>query len=332
MALLFFSSSQAQEVKLWNLKQCIDHALANNIQIKQSKLNIDLASENLLQSKASALPSVNAFASHNYNFGRTVDPFTNDFVTERIQSNSFSISGNVTLFNGLKTLNTIKQNQYDFQASKYDADKVINDMTLAVAGSYLQILFEKELKGIAKTQVEITKEQVERTKKLVKAGIQARGNLLDIEAQYSMDELNLVEAENRLDMAYLNLAQLLDLEYDKSFDIADPQITLDEQTSVMGTAGQVYTAALSVQPQIKSAGEKLKSAEKGVAIAKGQISPTLSLGGSYGTGYSDARKSMHWGSLHQEIACISPTTFILMELLLSGIKSTIMSIRASAST
>jgi len=112
IALIFWVGiSNGQEVNSWSLQKCIDHAKDNNIQLKQSKLNIDLARENLRQSKANTLPSINARLSHNYNFGRTVDPFTNSFVTEKLQSNNFSITGNVMLFEGLKAINTIKRNK-----------------------------------------------------------------------------------------------------------------------------------------------------------------------------------------------------------------------------
>ena len=295
--LLASSPAAAQNEKTWSLKECIDYAINNNIRIKQSKLNVDLAAEDLLQSKASALPNVNVFASHNYNFGRTVDPFTNEFVDKRVQSNSFSISGQVTLFSGFKTYNTIRQNEHNFTTAKYDTDIKVNDITLAVAGNYLQILFDKELAAIARNQVLITKEQLERTGKLVEAGMLAKGSLLQIEAQYSLDELQQVATQNQLDLSMLQMMQLLYIEPGSGFDIASPRIELPENTSVLGTPGQIYDAALAVQPQIKSANSKILSSEKGLAVAKGGHSPSLTLGGSYGTGYSDARSTLTGGAL-----------------------------------
>ena len=188
--LLFWPSiGHAQESSTWTLKQCIDYAIENNIQIKQTRLGVQMAAANLVQSKANLLPKVNANATHGYNFGRSVDPFTNDFVTQKIQSNSFSLSGNLTLFDGMTNYNTVKQKEEDWQAAKYDSDKATNDITLAVAGSYLEILFNRELQEVARTQVILTKGQLERMEKLVKAGSIPRGDLLEIEAQYSIDEL-----------------------------------------------------------------------------------------------------------------------------------------------
>ena len=290
--IFWVGGSYAQDIQSWSLEKCIDHAKTNNIQIKQSKLSIDLARENLLQSKANTLPSINARMSHNYNFGRTVDPFTNSFVTEQLQSNNFSINGNVMLFEGLKAIHTIKRNKINLEASAYDLAVTVNDVSLMVAGAYLQILFNQEIAVIAENQVNITREQTNRTKKLVEAGNLAKGSLLDIEAQLALDELNLVEAKNLLELAYLSLQQLLYLEVSKDFDIVRPFVEIPDNLEVLNTVNQVYETALTVQPQILGADLKVQGMGKDIAIARSGLYPSLSLGGSYGTGYSDGRKSI----------------------------------------
>ena len=141
ISLLFFSFvCHGQIKKNWSLEDCISYAIENNIQVKQAKLGIDLARQNLLQSKANSLPRVNANVSHSYNFGRTVDQFTNDFITQKVQSNNFSVSGSVILFNGLRTRNSIKQNRHDLLASQWDSDKMLNDITLAIANNFMQVI------------------------------------------------------------------------------------------------------------------------------------------------------------------------------------------------
>ena len=167
-ALLLITTIVSYEVyaqKPWSLKKCIEYALENNIQIKQNLLNTELSKDNLLLSKAGSLPNLNGIATHNYNFGRTIDPFTNQFATNQVQSNSFGLSSSVTLFNGFQNLNTIRQNQFNYIASKYDVDKMRNDISLAIANAYLQILFSEELVNISSNQVNITKQQIERVKK-----------------------------------------------------------------------------------------------------------------------------------------------------------------------
>jgi outer membrane protein len=288
---LSFTKLKAQEPGTpWTLQQCIEYALKNNIQIKQNELNADLARANSDQSRAAALPNLNGNVSHSYNFGRTIDPFTNQFATDRVLSQNFSISSSVTLFNGFQTVNTIKENHYNYMASKFNVDKMRNDISLNIATAYLQILFNTELRDIAQSQLSISVSQVERTKKLVEAGSLAKGSLLDIQAQNANDELMLANAQNQLDLAYLNLAQMLDLKTPQGFSIVKPDINISSETPKLVDPGQVFLTAVANQPEIKSAEYSERSAKKSLDVAKGGISPRLTLSGSFGTGYSGASK------------------------------------------
>lgn len=280
------------------LQQCVEYALKNNIQVKQSELNVELSNINYLQSRAAVLPSLNANASHYYNFGRTIDPFTNQFATNTVQSDNFSITGSITLFSGFQNYNTILQNNYDYLASKYDLDRMRNDISLNVATAYLQILFNTELLAISQAQVGITKQQQERTKKLVEAGSVAKGNLLDIDAQYASEEVAVINAQNQLTLSYLTLSQLLELSSADKLTIVTPDLTMPSEDLIAVTPQQVFDASVKTYPAVKTAEFRLLSTQKSLAIAKGGISPRLSLNGSLGTGYSGASK---------EIAHIVPT-------------------------
>jgi len=273
----------------WTLQQCIEYAVKNNIRIQQNRLNERLAEATLLQSKAQMLPDLNGNASNSYNNGRKVDPFTNQFVTgDWIQSQNFSISTGVTLFGGFQTLNSIRQNKYSLLASGQDVLKMQNDITLSIASAYLQILFAQELLAVARSQEEITRLQEKRTQQLVEVGNAAKGNLLDIQAQLAGEEVNRVNAENNLALSSLNLVQMLNLDTVRDFSIVKPELTLPAEAVLGSSADQVYESALTRQPEIKGAEFRLRGSEKGVAVARAGLYPRLTLGASYGSGYSDA--------------------------------------------
>ncbi|MGZ4033265.1 MAG: TolC family protein [Bacteroidia bacterium] len=270
------------------LEQCIDYALKNNIQIKQSELTTDISQINLIQSEANLLPSLNGNASHSYNIGRTVDRFTNQFADAEVLSQNFSLSTDVTIFGGLQSINTIQQNKFNYLAGKYDVEKMRNDVALNIANAYLQILYSIEAVENAKNQMGITAGQVERTQKLVDAGSAAKGTLLDIQSQLATEELNLTTAQNQLDIAYLSLAQLLNMPSADGLTIVKPELTVSPEALGTSNPAQIYTTAASSLPEIKSAENKVKSAEKGVSAAWGGVSPKLVFSASYGTGYSGA--------------------------------------------
>ncbi len=278
--------------KIWTLEECIHSALDNNIQIKQQQLSTLVSKLQYDQSIASFFPSINGNATHVYSSGQTIDVFTNQFVDGLVQSNNFSASANLVLFNGLQQLNSFKQKHLDFLASKYDLEKIKNDISLTIAISYLQILYNTELLEIAKKQVELTKTQVARTKTLYDVGSVAKGTLLGIESQLASDELSLVNAQNSLDLSYLTLAQLLDLQSTQGFDIVKPSLSLPDANSLMQQVDEIYGKAVSIQPDIKSAELKVQSARKGLSISRGMMSPSLSLMGSVGTGFSEASSSV----------------------------------------
>ncbi|MEI8202616.1 MAG: TolC family protein [Bacteroidota bacterium] len=276
----------------WNLEQCIEYALKNNIQIKQQSLNLDLAKSNLWQSKMSMLPTINGGATHVYNYGRTVDRFTNQFATSEVQSNNFYLNSNLVIFNGFQLLNTVLQNRLNLQASQFDVEKMKNDISLNVATAYLNVLFAIENYDNAQNQFEISQLQQARTKKMFDAETISKGDYLNIASQVSSEQVQVVNAQNMLDMAYLTLKQMLNLNVAESFEIEKPIITVSPEKYILEKPEQIYSFALGNQPEIKSYDLKLRSAEKGLSISRGGRYPSLTLQGSYGTGYSGASEVM----------------------------------------
>jgi outer membrane protein len=275
-----------------NLEQCIDYALKNNIQIKQSELNSELSRVTLTQSEGNLLPSFNGNASHSYNIGRTVDRFTNQFADAKVLSQNFGVSTDINLFTGFQNFNSIQQNKFTYLASKYDVEKIRNDVSLNIASAYLQILYNIDAAANAQSQVGITQAQVDRTKMLVDAGSSALGVLLDIQSQLASEELTLTNAQNQLDLAYLNLAQLLNMPTAEGLTIVKPEINIGNETALTQTSAQIFNTAVANLPEMKSAEYKVKSANKAVDIAWGGLSPKLSFSASYGTGYSGASKRL----------------------------------------
>ncbi len=275
--------------KAWTLEECIAHALQNNIRIKQQEIMTEYQVNALEQSKLNLLPTLNGSASHNYAFGRALDETTYEFTeNETVQSNNFYAGSNVTLFRGLVNYNTIQKNKYQVLASEQELEQFRDDISLNIALAYLQILLNQELVTATEAQVDLTMQQIERTRKLVDAGSVAGGNLLDIEAQAAREELQLVNLRNQLTLSLLNLAQMLELESMDGFNIAVPVITVRDE-AVEGNPAAIFSIAEQTRPEILSAEYQLRSAEYDLAIARGNRSPRLNLGASMSTGYSDKR-------------------------------------------
>ncbi|MCU0353354.1 MAG: TolC family protein, partial [Cytophagales bacterium] len=183
------SQAQGNGDNVWSLRECVDYALAHSVTIKQQDLQTLNAQATLNQSKLQQIPSVNGSSSFGFNSGRSIDRFTNAFVQQTFNFNSWGLNANVPIFSGFQTRHTIKQNALTVEANRLDADQTRLDVSLNTAVAYLNVLNNTELVEVAQLQVQTTREQLERTDKLVKAGTLPINNLYDLQSQLANDEL-----------------------------------------------------------------------------------------------------------------------------------------------
>lgn len=276
----------------WDLQQCIDYAQKHNISLKQSEINTRINKNNATQSKAAILPTINAGAQHTYNFGRTIDRYTNTFANTQVLSQNFYLSSNVVLWSGLAQYNNIKANQYFYLSSTENYLQQMNDLALNVATAYLNVIFSDEILQISKKQYEITVEQLERTEKLANAGTLAKSAIYDLKAQLANEEVNVTSADNNYQIAVLTLKQLLNLDTLNNFNIVRPDVDVKSSELASLSVQNIFESALKNQHSIKGAEYNVMAAEKNLAVAKGRVSPTLSATGSIGTGTSGLDKNI----------------------------------------
>ncbi|MEQ9064049.1 MAG: TolC family protein [Vicingaceae bacterium] len=285
----------------WDLEACIKYAHENNIQIKQAEIDSRILEGRLKQSKYELLPDLSVFGSERINYGKTVIPITNELAEVRTRNSQYSASSSIDLFRGFQNVNGIRKNNLDFLASRYDVDRIKNDITLAVTNAYLLILFNLENVEVARQQLDVTSLQIERIDKLVKSGSLAKGNLLELEAQLADEELQFVQSENQVTLSTLNLLQLLQLDGDYDLDIVKPILDSAELAMERQTPSAIFNTSLGLMPEIKSAELKLESSLKNLSIAKASRSPFLSMGASVGTGYSESGPSPYFDQLSENI-------------------------------
>lgn len=279
-----FTLSSAKAQEKWSLEKCINYAKEHNIDLQLRKLDAEVQANNTKQSKYNLLPNLNGSMGYNFGFGRTKtaeDTYSNN----DSQSGSLGLSTNITLFEGFQKFNTIKQNELDLKASLQDVEEAKEDLALNITSSYLNILFNKELQQVAQEKLKVTQLQIKRTEALVEAGTLPKGTLMEQNAQAAREELEVVNSSNNLDLALLDLAQLLDLENPSNFDISIPELPELNATRSMINPESVFINALEFRPEMKAARYRLESSEKGLLIAKGLRSPSLSMSGSWGSSY-----------------------------------------------
>ena len=292
LAVIFTSNSFAQEVEKITLQQAVTIALENNIQIKQAKLSESISEINLSEAKSALYPTLNGNSSLNFNNGRSIDPLSNQFVNNSITSSNGSLFSSVVLFQGFQRINQISRNKLQLQADKSQVSKSQNDLSLSVVTSYLQILVNQDLLSAANNQLTLAKQTLEREQKLFDVGNKTLADLSQAKSQTSTAELNVTNAQNQVDISFLNLSQLMERNPSVPFEIVRPTAPDVESLQKIYSASEVFNQALIVQPDIKIAEYNRQVAEKAVDVAKGNLSPRLSLNGSIGTGYSNGRQRL----------------------------------------
>lgn len=282
------SQETINEIKKWTLRDCVDYAIENNISIKQSENNIALAEVDKRAAIGNFIPNLNLNSSAAWNSGLTTDVTTGVLINQTTQTTNGGLSSGVAIYRGLRNQNELRRAELSILASQYQLDKVKDDISLFVINAYLEVLFSKEAVKVAIPQVEITKEQLARTSQLVEAGTLPRGDLLDVEATLANDEQNLIITQNRVRLAIISLAQLLQLEDYENFDIANEEIeTLPLINLPEYSVDMIYDKALENRNEIKVAKANIEIAESDVKLAKGALQPTLSGFYNWNSRYSD---------------------------------------------
>lgn len=270
----------AQEV--WTLKQCIDHALAHNISVKQQQNRIEKLQTERKNRKNSYLPNLTLSSSQKFDYGRSLNR-SNTYEDNNSQNTAFSLSTEMPLFTGFRISGSIAKSNYDLLAAQENSKVIANNLSLNVTAAYFQILLNKEIYRIAQEQIALTQEQEQRTLLLIENGKAPQSQLFDVKAQLADDELTATEARNTLRLSTVELMQLLELNNRPMFDIASLQGEVGEV--FVQSPGEVYTVSLEYMPQIKEAQYVLKSGEKAIKVARSGYYPTLSLGAGVSSNY-----------------------------------------------
>ncbi|MCT4613650.1 MAG: TolC family protein [Marinifilaceae bacterium] len=295
------------QTKTWNLVQCIQHAKENNIDLKIKKLNTSIKKNNLKQTKFDFAPNLNASSNYRFSFGRSVRS-DNTYGDVDTQFGEGNLSSQLTLFNGLSKWHNLHKSELEYSESEKNAEKYMEDMSLAITSSYLNILFIKEVLNVSREQVKLTKEQINRTQILVQAGTVPKGNLMEQKAQLAREELQVVNKENELYLELLDLAQFLDIKDVENFDVEMPNLdNMNISQNIMG-ADIIFNSALKFRPEITAANMRLDIVKTDLKLAKANRLPKLTFSASIGSGYSQDMSDIDYST--------NPPTVLRQEMLL----------------
>lgn len=272
---------------VWTLQECVAYALENNIQVKQSALEVELAEIERLDAIGNFIPSFNGQASLTSNTGLSINPTTNRFENTRFASFSGSVTTAVTLFNGLRNFRQLQRAKLATLASEYSLELMKDDIALFVANTYLQVLFNKRTLEVLLSQNEVTKNQLERTKELVDAGVLPEGDLLELRATGADELQRIVVAQNNIKISLISLAQILLIKDYENFQIAETDYEVFGADILLKDPSEIIAKAKEERFEVQVAEVNRELAQTDVEISKGAYYPTLNAFFNYNTRYAD---------------------------------------------
>ena len=303
VALMLTASVAAQTNRLWTLQQCLDYAMQHNITLQRARLQLQSAKEDVSQSKAALLPSLNASTSHNLGYRPWQDSgittVTNGTVNTKVDKTSYNgsygLNASWTVWNGNRNRNQVKLNQLTEEQAELETQVTANSIQEQIAQLYVQILYLTEAVKVNEESLKTSQKNEERGKEMVEVGKMSKADLAQLTAQRSTDEYNIVSAQTQVKNYKLQLKQLLEITDGSEFDIVIPATTDEQALAEVPSLMSVYEQALATRPEIQSAEMAIKSSDVSLDIAKAGRMPTVSLSASAGTS-TNSLANNGWGN------------------------------------
>ena len=305
--ILFLLPLSVSAQKQWTLQECIDYAMANNITLQQSKLKKESATEELKGAKAALLPTLSASTNQSFGYQPWKDTgmsyVTNGTVNTKVDktsyNGSYSLSGQWTVWNGNRNINTIKLDQLSEEQAELSTKETANSIQERIAQIYAQILYLAENVKVNEQMLETSKKNEERGKEMLSVGKMSKADVAQLSAQRANDEYTIVEAQSQLMNYELQLKQLLEITDEERFQVAIPEITDEQVLAQIPELQTVYEQALMSRPEIERSQLAIKSSGVNVELAKAGWMPSVNLTGGIttstnslsGNGWGDQIKS-----------------------------------------
>lgn len=286
IVLLVFSSKIVLAQKQWTLEECISYAVQNNLNLKESQLQNEINNENYNQSIRDLLPNTNFGTNSNFYFGKSIDPVTNDYVNTQFFSSSYRLNASADLFSGFTKLNYIKFRRLNYLAGVEDERHQKNEVAFNVMSAYFDVHFYDGLIDIAVEQKKLSELNLKHTLALVKTGLKAKADILEMESRMAAEELYVIQTRNSYQTALLSLKQAMNLETGEQLVLKDfPVMSIISKLSV-SDSDSIFAVALRHHPIIKAQDIRKQAAKRNLSIARGRLMPTIGIYGGYASNYS----------------------------------------------
>lgn len=298
IGLLFILTGQSDLIaqQKWTIEECIAYGIEKNLSLKSLNYEQASRSENYRQSIRDLLPQVNAGADYGINYGRSVNPNTNDIINTEFSSNNYSIDASMNLFNGFQNQNRIKAAQLLKKAAQKDADQEVYMLSLRIMDAYYQVVFLTKSVALAEEQFDIANNNFALVQKQIDLGLKAGAELYEAKAILATDELSLKQQENALKLASLKLKQEMNYEGEE-LELEESDLSIQQPEMNQFELNSLYQESQQSFPLLQAQQLRVQAADKQLKVARSVYSPSLTAFASYGSGYFETNMNTESGSV-----------------------------------
>lgn len=295
----------------WDLRKMVDYAVANNIGVQQAAIQANISQLNYQQNKLGQYPTAAFNGSTSFNNGRNQDPTSFNLITQSYIGAGLQLQSSADIFNWFSKNNAVLASQWQYEAAKANTDKLKNDISLAVANNYLQVLLAREQQAIAEVQLKQTQAQLANTRKLVNAGALPELNAAELEAQEALDNANFISARGNATLAILQLKNNMNMDADLPFDVVAPPVDLIPIENIADLQPDaVYALAIKNLPQQRVNAFNLKAAIKLADAAKGRLYPSIGAFGGLSSNFINTKSPIYAPTGSYSSSAFSPQVTI----------------------
>lgn len=279
----------------WTLQECIDYALANNLEVKTGLLTLETGREQVSATRGQLMPSLSFSTSHSLGWrpwsqntvalsGGTMTTTQNDVT----YSGSYNLSANWTVWDGGRTRRNLDSYNLEVEKAQYDNARTANSIEEQIVQYYVQILYQADAARVADSTLASSRLLADRGAAMVEAGQLAKADLAQLEAQVSQDEYSLVSARTQLATYKMQLKQILEIIKTQEFDVAEPAIGDERVLQALPTVDEVFARAMETRPEVRSSRLSIEQADIQQRIARSGHYPTINLSAGVSTNHNSA--------------------------------------------
>mgnify|MGYP003365272529 CR=1 FL=1 len=277
----FFFNIIYLEAQTWSIKDCIEYALKNNIDLKKNTIEQHIKKKDIEINKKERLPSVSASNSSIFSFGQQQDVFGNNRRNDNLNS-STSVSSEFTLFNHRLIDKNIKKSTYETEVSFYNGENLKQQLSIKIIENYLSILVNKEIEKINYNNMIYAKEIFEKVEKSQKVGVSSKKELKESEAEFIKENFNYTKAKLETKRSIQQLTQTLQIDFSDKFEVIPINREID--INLMNNEEIIYKI-IENNPSIEQSKVNINIEKINKEIIKTKQYPKLSLSAGVGTFY-----------------------------------------------